>query len=443
MVMRRYINKDDIYSSMDSQSIKELILEQKKEFEKQEHIIPRTLLQNIKNHLTIPHAIIISGVRRSGKSTLLKEIYHTYYQDKIIYYFNFEDERLLKFTVDDFNLLYETFLELLGDSTLFFFDEIQVIPHWEAFVRRMYNSGCKFFITGSNSSMLSKEMGTKLTGRSIAITLYPFSFTECLLLHNIQPKNPVLLTDERAQLKKEFNTYLEKGGFPEYRLYNNNQMLKDLYENILYRDVIARYHIADEKTLKELSFYLFSNYGKEISYNQLKNLLKTGSANTIKNYIEYLENAYLVFSVPKYDPSVKKQIYSKKKIYAIDTGLINCISFQFSKNMGRILENTVFLELKRKNKDIYYYKNKYECDFVITDNRTITQAIQVTQEINDTNKERETKGLFEVLKRFNLPYGLILTYDQEEEMTYEKKKIFIQPVWKWLLEKEPREMKTL
>jgi predicted AAA+ superfamily ATPase len=421
---------------MDSQSIKELILEQKKEFEKQEHIIPRTLLQHLKNHLSIPHAIIISGVRRSGKSTLLKEIYQTYYQDKIIYYFNFEDERLLKFTVNDFNLLYETFLELLGKSTLFFFDEIQVIPQWEAFVRRMYNKGCKFFITGSNSSMLSKEMGTKLTGRSIGITLYPFSFSECLLLQNIQLKNRVLLTDERAQIKKEFNTYLDKGGFPENRRYNNDQMLKDLYENILYRDVIVRYHIADEKTLKELSFYLFSNYGKELSYNQLKNLLKTGSANTIKNYIEYLENAYLIFTIQKYDASIKKQIYSKKKIYVIDTGLSNRISFQFSKNTGRLLENIVFLELKRKNKDVYYYKNKNECDFVITDNRTITQAIQVTQEINDTNKEREIKGLFEVLKKFHLPHGLILTYDQEEEIIYQKKKIVIQPIWKWLLEKD-------
>jgi len=133
---------------------------------------------------------------------------------------------------------------------------------------------------------------------------------------------------------------------------------------------------------------------------------------------------------------VKKQIYSKKKIYVIDTGLSNRISFQFSKNTGRILENIVFLEFKRKNKDIYYYKNKFECDFVVTENRTITQAIQVTQEVNDTNKEREIRGLFEVLKKFHLPNGLILTYDQEEEMTYEKKKIIIQPVWKWLLEKD-------
>ena len=171
--MRRYINKDDIYSIMDSQSIKELILEQKKEFEKQEHIIPRTLLQNIKNHLTIPHAIIISGVRRSGKSTLLKEIYHTYYQDKIIYYFNFEDERLLKFTVDDFNLLYETFLNSSVIVPCSFLTKYKSYHTGRRSSEEMYNSGCKFFITGSNSSMLSKEMGTKLTGRSIAITLYP------------------------------------------------------------------------------------------------------------------------------------------------------------------------------------------------------------------------------------------------------------------------------
>jgi predicted AAA+ superfamily ATPase len=421
---------------MDSRSIKELILEQKKEFEKQEEFVPRTLLQDIKNHLAIPHAIIISGLRRSGKSTLLKEIHNTYYQDKTIYYFNFEDERLLNFTVDDFNLLYETFIELLGPSNIFFFDEIQVIPQWEAFVRRMYNKGCKFFITGSNSSMLSKEMGTKLTGRSINIALYPFSFRECLLLKNIQANTSVPLTEERARLKKEFNTYLEKGGLPEYRKYNNNQILKDLYENILYRDVIIRYNISDEKILKELTHYLFSNYGKEISFNQLKNLLKIGSANTIKNYIDHLENAYLIFTVPKYDPSVKKQIYSKKKIYVIDTGLINLISFQFSKNTGRILENIVFLELKRRNKDVYYYRNKHECDFVIQNKLNITQAIQVTQQITETNKEREINGLLEVLHSFNLQHGLILTYDQEEELTIEDKKIIIKPIWKWLLDEQ-------
>jgi hypothetical protein len=434
--MRRYINKLNIQLTMDSRSIKELILEQKKDFEKKEEFVPRTLLKDIKNHLKIPHAIILSGLRRSGKSTLLKEIYNTYYQNKTIYYFNFEDERLISFTVDDFNLLYETFIELLGQSTVFFFDEIQVIPQWEAFVRRMYNKGCKFFITGSNSSMLSKEMGTKLTGRSINIILYPFSFKECLLLKDIQPKKSILLTDERAQIKKEFNIYLEKGGLPKYRKYNNDQTLNDLYDNIIYRDVITRYNISDEKTLKELTFYLFSNYGKEISFNQLKNLLKLGSANTIKNYIDHLENAYLIFTVSKYDPSIKKQIYSKKKVYVIDTGLITLISFQFSKNIGRILENVVFLELKRRNKEVYYYKNKHECDFVIRNNQKITQAIQVTREINETNKDREINGLLEVLDNFNLKNGMILTYDQDEEILIEKKKVIIKPIWKWLIEEK-------
>jgi hypothetical protein len=419
---------------MDSRSIKELILEQKKDFEKKEEFVTRTLLQEIKNHLTIPHAIIISGLRRSGKSTLLKEIHNTYYKNQIIYYFNFEDERLLHFTVDDFNLLYETFIELFGPSTIFFFDEIQVIPQWEAFVRRMYNKDCKFFITGSNSSMLSKELGTKLTGRSINIALYPFSFKECLLLKGIKPKKSTLLTDERAQLKKEFNSYLEKGGLPEYRKYNNEQILKDLYDNIIYRDVITRYNIKDEKTLKEIAFYIFSNYGKEISFNQLKNLLKVGSANTIKNYIDHLENSYLIFTVPKYDPSVKKQIYSKKKVYVIDTGLIQLISFQFSKNIGRMLENIVFLELKRRNKEVYYYKNKHECDFVIRTNLKITEAIQVSQEFNNVNKDREIKGLLEVLRKFNLKNGIVLTYDQEEEIMIETKKIIVKPIWKWLLD---------
>ena len=250
---------------------------------------------------------------------------------------------------------------------------------------------------------------------------------------DIQPKTSIHLTDERARLKKEFNLFLEKGGLPEYRKYNNEQMLKDLYDNILYRDVITRYNVSDEKTLKELAFYLFSNYGKEISFNQLKNLFKVGSANTIKNYIDHLENAYLIFTVSKYDPSVKKQMYSKKKVYVIDTGLINLISFQFSKNMGRILENIVFLELKRRDEEVYYYKNKHECDFVIRNNGNITQALQVTQEINDTNKEREIKGLLEALKTFTLNKGMILTYDQEEEIIIEKKTIIIKPIWKWLL----------
>ena len=235
---------------MDSRILKELITEQKKEFEKKETFVERTLLKEIKQYIKLPHAVIISGLRRSGKSTLLKEIKHTYYKNEDIYYFNFEDERLINFTLNDFNLLYETFMEVIGKSNIFFLDEIQVVDGWEAFVRRMYEKGFKFFITGSNSSMLSREMGTKLTGRSISIELYPFSFKECLLYKNINTNKDLFLTEDRAIIKKEFNKYLEKGGLPEYRIYNNDKTLIDLYENILYKDVIVRYNLTDEKSLK-------------------------------------------------------------------------------------------------------------------------------------------------------------------------------------------------
>ena len=420
--------------AMDSRILKELVVEQKKDFEKKEKFVERTILKEIKQYLNLPHVIIISGLRRSGKSTLLKEIKHRYYEDENIYYFNFEDERLVNFTLEDFNLLYETFMEIVGKSNIFFFDEIQVVNGWEAFVRRMNDKGYKFFITGSNSSMLSREMGTKLTGRSIAIELYPFSFKECLSYVNVDTNKTMLLTEDRALIKKEFNEYIDKGGMPEYRIYKNDKTLKDLYENILYRDVIVRYNLSDEKSLKELTHFLFSNYGKEISYNNLKSMLNLGSINTVKHYTNYLENSYLIFTIPKYDESLKKQIYSKKKVYVIDMGLINLISFKFSKNSGRILENIVFLELKRKNKDIFYHKEKSECDFIIKDKLKIVQAIQVTQNLDDGNKSREIAGLLEACNRYKLKEGMILTYDQEEDIIVDGKKIVVEPVWKWLLQ---------
>jgi len=419
---------------MDSRILKELVVEQKKDFEKKEKFVERTILKEIKQYLNLPHVIIISGLRRSGKSTLLKEIKHRYYEDENIYYFNFEDERLVNFTLEDFNLLYETFMEIVGKSNIFFFDGIQVVNGWEAFVRRMNDKGYKFFITGSNSSMLSREMGTKLTGRSIAIELYPFSFKECLSYVNVDTNKTMLLTEDRALIKKEFNEYIDNGGMPEYRIYKNDKTLKDLYENILYRDVIVRYNLSDEKSLKELTHFLFSNYGKEISYNNLKSMLNLGSINTVKHYTNYLENSYLIFTIPKYDESLKKQIYSKKKVYVIDMGLINLISFKFSKNSGRILENIVFLELKRKNKDIFYHKEKSECDFIIKDKLKIVQAIQVTQNLDDGNKSREIAGLLEACKKYKLKEGMILTYDQEEEIIVDGKKIVVEPVWKWLLQ---------
>ena len=416
---------------METRILKELVMEQKKEFESDDDFVKRHALDNIAKYLELPHVLIISGLRRSGKSTLLKEIHRYCFNGETIYYFNFEDERLMDFTASDFNLLYETFVELMGECKTFFFDEIQNITGWELFVRRMHDRGFKFVITGSNSSMLSKELGTRLTGRYIGVELFPFSFNEFLDFHGINVPD-ILLVEDRAAIKKQFSDYLQHGGIPEYLKYDNELILKTLYDNILYKDIFARYRLNDEKTLKELSFYLFSNYGSEISYNKLRNMLGV-SINTVKNYIGYMENSYLVFSVPKYDYSVKKQIYSPRKMYAIDTALINATSFKFSRDYGKLLENIVFIELKRRDQDIYYHRDNHECDFIIREHNVITGAIQVTATLEGT-KEREYAGLLEALTTYNLDEGLILTEDEEFEDTHKGKKVVVMPVWKWLLD---------
>ncbi|MCK5660995.1 MAG: ATP-binding protein [Methanosarcinales archaeon] len=416
---------------METRILKELILEQKKEFEKDDVFVKRSALEDIENYLELPHIIIISGLRRSGKSTLLKEIHQYLFNGKTVYYFNFEDERLINFTATDFNHLYETFLELLGPDKVFFFDEIQNVQGWELFVRRMYDKGSKFIITGSNSSMLSRELGTRLTGRYIAIELFPFSFKEYINSNHIDIPD-ILLTEDKASIKKTFNKYLRYGGIPEYLRYRNDLILKTLYENILYKDIFARYGLNNEKTLKELSFYLFSNYASEISYNKLRTMLDV-SINTVKSYMGYLENSYLIFSIPRYDYSIKKQIYSHKKVYVIDQGLINLISFKFSKDHGKLLENIVFLELRRRHSDIYYHRDKHECDFIVMENGHITDAIQVTASLNG-NSKREYDGLLEALDKYGLDEGLILTDDEEFEDIKGDKKIIVMPIWKWLLE---------
>lgn len=416
---------------MESRILKELIIEQKNEFERDADLVRRNALDNIAEYLELPHILIISGLRRSGKSTLLKEIHKEFFKDELIYYFNFEDERLIDFTASDFNLLYETFVELMGTGKIFFFDEVQNVKGWELFVRRMYDRGFKFIITGSNSSMLSKELGTRLTGRYIGIELFPFSFTEFLRFNSNQVLD-TMLTEDRAIVKRHFHEYLQHGGIPEYLIYHNDLILKTLYDNILYKDIFARYGLNDEKALKELSFYLFSNYGNEISYNKLRLMLGV-SINTVKNYLGYLENSYLVFSVPRYDYSVKKQIYSPRKVYVIDTGLITITSFRFSRDLGKLLENLVFIELRRRNCETYYHKEKHECDFIIREYNTVTGAIQVTASLKE-NREREYDGLMEALNRYDLDEGLILTEDEEFEDISRDKKIIGKPVWKWLLE---------
>ena len=395
-----------------------------------------------KNHIgfinrNIPKEIIstkkiaaISGVRRSGKSTLLCQISKNV---KGFYYLNFEDERLLDFSANNFNNLLEIFYELFGEQKIFFFDEIQNVYGWEKFVRRLFNEGFKIYITGSNSKLLSSELATSLTGRHIKFELFPFSFVEFLTFLKFNFKENYN-TRENAQLKKLFNRYVEFGGFPEIITSKSKNELSQIYQDVLIKDLIVRFKIKEVKAFRELGLYLLSNITSPVSFNNLQKILSIKSVTSIKNYMDFMEESYLLFSLPKYDYSLKKQIVNDRKIYTIDTGMYNAVSFNFSANRGVLLENIVFLELKRRGCEIFYHKNKYESDFVVRKGYSISESIQVTESVkNIVTREREIRGITESLQLYNLKRGIIITYDDEENIKQNGFEINVIPIWKWLL----------
>ncbi|MDZ7742771.1 MAG: ATP-binding protein [Bacteroidota bacterium] len=377
--------------------------------------------------------IVISGIRRCGKSTLLNQI-RIELQEKD-YYLNFDDERLIGFKVEHFQDLFETFVELFGQQKTFYFDEIQNVWGWERFIRRLRDQGNKVFITGSNASMLSRELGTHLTGRYMSMELFPFSFREYLQFNRVpHGAKEIHLTRQRSALQKHFQHYLHTGGIPLYIKNRNDEYLKSLYNSIIYRDVLVRNRLTSEKEMLELVHFLASNVAKSSSNNSLAKVVQVKNASTIRKYLDFLQNTYLLFQVNKYDVSLKKQLQNQKKTYFIDNGLVEKLAFMFSDNLGRLLENLVYVELLRRKKKVYYHKQKYECDFVIQDGKHIKEAIQVCYAWeSEETKSREIRGLKEAMSVYKLDEALILTNSHEEEINVDGKKIRFMPVWRWLL----------
>jgi predicted AAA+ superfamily ATPase len=373
--------------------------------------------------------LIITGIRRCGKSTLLRQLSENL---DSFYYLNFDDERLLKFTVEDFDVLIIRWKKLYRSKTIIL-DEIQNIENWERFVRRVYDEGYKIILTGSNAKLLSGELSTHLTGRHVKLELYPFSFKEYLKFKEFDT-DKWKSTDQMAKLLKLTDEYVEHGGFPEFVIFQNEDYLKRIYEDILYKDLIVRFKIREVKGFRELANFLFTNFTSEISYNALQRALNFKSVASVKNYISYLQESYLVYELFKYDYSLRKQIIYNKKIYSVDNGLRNQVAFRFSEDSGKLLENVVFLQLKRNAAEIYYYKNKKECDFLIKEKNKITKAIQVTDVLNEANRERELNGLLAAMESFNLKKGLIITRNQEERIRIQKREIQVLPIYKWLLD---------
>lgn len=421
---------------MNRENLYQVFYEQQKDFNNfKENIIDRDAAKNINNLLSLKIPIIITGVRRCGKSFLLKIIQKkSNLQKKDFFYLNFNDERLVNFSIEDFQKIIDFLDENdYKNKCLLLLDEIQEADHWEKWIDRIKNKYC-IIITGSNSKLLSSEISTTLTGRSISINLFPFNLKEFLAAKNIKTTDWKLDLQIQAKIRKSFNDYLKFGGFPQAVISNQKIILSELYENILYRDIVRRFNKNRTKQIKEISLYLLSNIGSDLSFRNLAKMIGIKNLITAKEMVNSFENSFLFFTINKFSYSVKTQIQNPKKIYSVDVGLPSVIGFNFSQNQGASLENLVAIELKRRNQEIYYYKEKKECDFLIKEKLKIANAIQVCYNLNDKNKEREIGGLVEAMSEYKLKEGLVLTYDQDNEFNINGKKIIVKPVWKWILE---------
>ena len=405
------------YVYMLKERLANVIAVQRNELVLDEKTVPREDLPLVKPVSSFVK--IVSGIRRCGKSTLLRQLLR---KEKRFYYLNLEDIRLEGFELSDFVKTDEIFNELYGKNGVYFFDEVQVVSKWEKFVRSLVDNKKKVVLTGSNASLLSRELGTLLTGRHLSHELFPFTFREFLNYFNLKPSID------------SFEEYFRLGGFPEYLESKQNFVLQELLKDVVIRDVAVRFGIRNSDLLKKLAIYLISNVGKDFSFNSLKEMFSVASVQSVIDYVSFFEDAYLIFTIPKFSYSYKEQLVNPKKVYSIDNGLSAANSVSFSKDRGRMLENQVFLYLRRKHKEIFYVKEKNECDFVVKEKEKITQAIQVCYELNEDNKEREINGLMEALTKFKLKQGMVLTYNQKDIIETQNKKILVKPVWKWLLE---------
>lgn len=381
----------------------------------------------------------IVGPRRSGKSSIMKIIIQKLKTRGNFLYINFEDPYFIDHNIPQvIEELVETYKEYYHSHlTYLFFDEVQNIASWEKAVRKLRDSGeYKIFISGSSSTLLSSELASLLSGRHLSYQLLPLSFAEYLDFGGItiQGKKDIVLKEKT--LLRHFSEYLDWGGFPAVVLSRKQELLKQYYSDMIQKDIVKRYEIREKAVLDKMGIYLLTNSAKTISVSAMKNLYGISHA-LASTYLEYFKDAFLIFEVPQFSYSVKTQQKALKKIYAVDTGLANTISFRFSEDKGRILETSVFLALKQQGKDMYYYKTNSgkEVDFLIKENDNKVQLLQVAWDIEDEKtRQREIGRLIEAMEEQKVGQGLLLTYDTSEKISVNDKQIQVLPVNQWLLE---------
>lgn len=407
----------------------------------------RSYEQEIAQKSTVGEVIVIKGVRRSGKSTLLineiKRLVATGIDLKNILFVNFEDQRFRVFDertlLEDIKRTYLEYIQPIGDIIIML-DEVQNIDAWEQWVRKEYElTQNRLYVTGSNSHLLSREFGTALGGRYLDIEVFPLSFEEYLTFHSIEIGSKAELIHHKLKIQQLFNRYIEEGGFPRMVMVEEDEMkqelLKSYYDSILLKDIVARYQLKNYQALNELALFLLSNNATINAYNKLKNNFSL-SFDTTKDYMEYLLNSYMILAINKFDYSYKKQIANAKKMYAIDTGFSNAVSFNISKKLGANLENIVFLELRRKTKEIYYYKTEtgLEIDFLVKKEGLI-QLIQVSVTLEDaTTYKRELRVFAQAQKELREELEcIVISLDTSKRVEYDGVEIEVVNVLDFLL----------
>lgn len=410
--------------------------------------LPHVLERDIDLPFRSGKIITLIGARRSGKTYVLFNLMDKLIKSGIdfrkILYVNFEDERI-DLNLNELDLIVKAYAELYPDVKIqdcyLFFDEIQNIENWEKFVRRVYDSLTKnIFITGSNSKFLSSEIATSLRGRTISIEVFPLSFREYLRFNRVDID--IYSSKSAAKINNYLLRFLKNGGFPEVVAYDDNmraKVLQEYFNVMIYRDLIERYEIKNAAVLKYFLKRLLASATKQLSVNTIYNELKSSGFKIGKNHLyEYLDacqNIYLAFVLTKYTHKLVTRDLGERKIYAIDNGLLNAITFKFSEDKGKAMEQVVFLELKRQGKEIYFYKEKYECDFIVKEGHSVSEAFQVSYSLTDQKTaSREIRGLADACKNFGLKNGTIITSDESKEFEAEGIKIKQLPLYKWLLQ---------
>lgn len=397
--------------------------------------------------------LAIVGPRRAGKTYFMYQLIQSLlqgnqYSKEHILFLDFEDYRLVEFTGDAMDELFAAFHQLAGRYPLFlFFDEIQNLPNWNRVLRTLHNRGqFRIIVSGSNSELLSSEIATELRGRYEDILLLPFSFREYLRYRDISYTPASLRTAARGNILAAFDDYIKHGGFPEVAMAGNEseqrRLLQSYFKTIFYRDILERYNIKARYVLDALMSDILENYASLFSITRFEKQLKSndlpGSKRTIANYFHYLTEAFFVIANEKFSFSPRQRTMNPKKAYLTDTGFA-ALGRPFTENRGRIIENIVAIELFRRGMEIYYFKNRNECDFIIKHGRRPTHAIQVCWELTNRNEKRELAGLADACRSLGLTSGIILTYGQDEEREKDGLKISVRPVWKWLLEADVNE----